>query len=134
MSSLMLCGRLSIQSSVMRSESGYGSGRSSTPLTTLNTAVFNVVNGVLLRPLPYPDSDRITLLWMDNRPQSIREDITSWPTYIDWKTQSTSYAHMAGFRPLALSLTGSGEPERLQGVLVTANFFDVMGIQPMMGR
>ena len=100
----------------------------------INTAVFNVVNGVLLRSLPYPDADRITLLWMDNRPQGIREDITSYPTYMDWNTQSMSYAHMAAFRPLSFSLTGAGEPERLQGVMVTANFFEVMRVQPMMGR
>jgi putative ABC transport system permease protein len=100
----------------------------------INTAVFNVVNGVLLRPLPYPDFDRITLVWMDNRRQGIKEDIASYPNYIDWKTQSTSYQHMAAFFPLAFSLTGAGEPERLQGVMVTANFFDVMGVQPMMGR
>src|SRR5512145_1492720 len=47
----------------------------------INTAVFTVVNGVLLRPLPYPDSDRITMIWMDNRPQGIREDITSYPNF-----------------------------------------------------
>jgi predicted permease len=71
---------------------------------------------------------------MDNRPQGIREDITSYPTYMDWNTQSMSYAHMAAFRPLSFSLTGAGEPERLQGVMVTANFFEVMRVQPMMGR
>ena len=100
----------------------------------VNTAVFNVVNGVLLRPLPYPDADRITLLWMDNRRQGIKEDITSYPNYMDWRSQSTSYTHMAAFRPLAFSLTGAGDPERLQGASVTANFFDVMGVPPLMGR
>jgi putative ABC transport system permease protein len=100
----------------------------------INTAVFNVVNGVLLRPLPYPEADRITLLWMDNRRQGIKEDITSYPNYVDWRDQSTSYAHMAAFRPLAISLTGDGDPERLQGASVTANFFDAIGVQPTMGR
>ena len=100
----------------------------------INTAVFNVVNGVLLRPLPYPDADRITMLWMDNRRQNIREDITSYPAYMDWKTQSTSYAHMSAYVPSAFSLTGAGEPERLIGAAVTASFFDVMGITPSMGR
>lgn len=100
----------------------------------VNTAVFNVVNGVLLRPLPYPDADRITMLWMDNRRQGIREDITSYPAYIDWKTQSRSYEHMAAVTPAAFSLTGAGEPERLLGAAVTASFFDVMGVLPSMGR
>ena len=92
----------------------------------VNTAVFNVVNGVLLRPLPYPDADRITMVWMDNRRQGIKEDITSYPNYLDWRMQSTSFAHMAAFTPSAFSLTGDGEPERLMGASVTASFFDVM--------
>ncbi len=100
----------------------------------VNTAVFNVVNGVLLRPLPYPDADRITLLWMDNRRQGIKEDITSYPNYRDWRDQSTSYTHMAAFTSSAFSLTGTGEPERLLGASVTANFFDVMQVPPTMGR
>jgi putative ABC transport system permease protein len=100
----------------------------------INTAVFNVVNGVLLRPLPYPDADRITLLWMDNRRQGIREDVTSYPNYADWRSQSMSYEHMAAFRLYPYSLTGAGEPERLQGATVTANFFDVMGVRPIIGR
>jgi putative ABC transport system permease protein len=100
----------------------------------VNTAVFNVVNGVLLRPLPYPDADRITMLWIDNRRQNIREDIASYPIYLDWKTQSASYAHMAGFTSAAFSLTGSGDPERLNGAQVTADFFDVMQVKPILGR
>jgi putative ABC transport system permease protein len=100
----------------------------------INTAVFNVVNGVLLRPLPYPDADRITMLWMDNRRQGIKEDITSYPNYLDWRGGSTSYEHMAAFTPNAFSLTGTGEPERLLGASVTASFFDVMGVRPLLGR
>jgi putative ABC transport system permease protein len=100
----------------------------------VNTAVFNVVNGVLLRPLPYPDADRITMLWMDNRRQNIKEDITSYPNYLDWRAQSASYEHMAAYTPSAFSLTGSGEPERLLGASVTANFFDVLQVQPVLGR
>jgi putative ABC transport system permease protein len=100
----------------------------------VNTAVFNVVNGVLLRPLPYPDADRITMLWMDNRRQGIKEDITSYPNYLDWRAQSTLYEHMAGFTQSAFSLTGSGEPERVLGASVTASFFDVMQVRPVLGR
>jgi putative ABC transport system permease protein len=100
----------------------------------INTAVFNVVNGVLLRPLPYPDPDQITMVWVHNRRQNLTEDITSYPNFVDWKTQSTSYAHMAGFTESAFTLTGDGEPERLRGASVTASFFDVMQIAPAMGR
>jgi predicted permease len=100
----------------------------------INTAVFNVVNGVLLRPLPYADADRITMLWMDNRPANIREDITSYPNYRDWRTRSTSYAHIAAYTFAAFSSTGAGEPERLIGAAVTANFFDVLQVSPVLGR
>ena len=100
----------------------------------VNTAVFSVFNGVLLRPLPYPDADRITMVWLDNRRLGIKEDITSHPNYRDWREQNGSYAHMAAFTPSSFSLTGAGEPERLQGAQATASFFDVMGVSPSIGR
>lgn len=100
----------------------------------VNTAVFSVFNGVLLRPLPYPDADRITMMWLDNRPQGIKEDINSYPNYLDWRDQNTTYEHVAAFRPGAFTMTGSGEPERIQGAFTTANFFDVMGLKPVLGR
>ena len=100
----------------------------------VNAAVFTVYNGVILRPLPYPDADRITMVWMDNRRERIREDITSWPNYMDWRSQNSSFAHMAGFTPSSFNLTGSGDPERLRGAQVTANFFDVMGLKPVLGQ
>ena len=99
-----------------------------------NAAVFSVVDGVLLRPLPYPDADRITMVWLDNRREQIKEDITSYPNYRDWRDQNTSYQHLAGYSESAFALTGAGEPERLFGAQVTANFFDVMGLTPMIGR
>src|SRR4029453_12753830 len=100
----------------------------------VNTAGFSVFNGVVLRPLPYPDPDRIAMVWMDNRQQGIKEDITSWPNYMDWRNQSSSFAVMAGFTDAAFNLTGADEPERLQGAQATANFFDVMGVRPLLGR
>jgi predicted permease len=100
----------------------------------VNTAVFSVVNGVLLRPLPYPEAHRITLVWMDNTRERIKEDITSYPNYRDWRDQNSSYAHLAAYSETAFALTGAGEPERLFGAAVTANFFDVMGHAPVAGR
>jgi putative ABC transport system permease protein len=100
----------------------------------VNTAVFSVFNAVLLRPLPYPDADRITMMWLDNRPQAIKEDIASYPIYRDWREQNTVYEHVAAFRPAAFTLTGTGEPERIDGALTTANFHDVIGLRPVLGR
>ena len=100
----------------------------------VNTAVFSVFNGVILRSLPYPDADRITMVWMDNRQQNIKEDITSYPNYRDWRDQGSSYAHLAAFTDSAFNLTGADQPERLNGAMATANFFDVMGVRPILGR
>ena len=100
----------------------------------VNTAVFSVFNAVLLRPLPYPAADRITLMWVDNRPQGIKEDIGSYPNYRDWREQNTTYEHVAAFRGAAFTLTGAGEPERIDGALTTANFNDVIGLRPVLGR
>ncbi len=99
-----------------------------------NTAVFSFVNGLLLRALPYPDADRITMVWLDNRRENIREDITSYPNYRDWRDQNSTYEHLAAYSLSAFALTGAGEPERLIGAQTTTNFFDVMGLKPVMGR
>src|SRR5687767_13329095 len=100
----------------------------------VNTAVFSVLNGVLLRPLPYPDADRIMMMWLDNRPQGIKEDIGSYPNYRDWREQNTTFEHVAAYRPTALTMTGAEEPERIPVAMTTANFFDVVGLRPVLGR
>lgn len=100
----------------------------------VNTAVFSVFNGVLLRPLPYPDADRITMMWVDNRPQGIKEDIGSYPNYRDWREQNTTYEHVAAFTGANFTVTGSDEPDRIPGARTTANFHDVIGLKPVIGR
>lgn len=100
----------------------------------VNTAVFSVVNAVLLQALPYPDAGRITMVWLDNQRQGLKEDITSYPNYLDWRDQNSVYEHLAAYTPASFSLTGAGEPERLRGAYATANFFDVMGLPPAVGR
>lgn len=88
----------------------------------------------MLRSLPYPDADRITMVWLDNRRENIKEDITSYPNYRDWRDQNSSYQHLAAYGETAFALTGAGEPERLLGAQVTANFFDVIGLRSQAGR
>ena len=63
----------------------------------VNTAVFSLFNGVILRSLPYPDAGRITMVWTDNRQENIKEDITSYPNYRDWREQNSSFAHLVAF-------------------------------------
>ncbi|MGH7507040.1 MAG: ABC transporter permease, partial [Longimicrobiales bacterium] len=76
-----------------------------------NTAIFSVVNAVLLRPLPYGDADRIAILWLRNVPEGIEEDITSFPNFSDWRARGTSFSHMAAISQTNRNLTGGGEPE-----------------------
>ncbi|MGH9834557.1 MAG: ABC transporter permease [Blastocatellia bacterium] len=99
-----------------------------------NTAIFSVVNGVLLRPLPYPQPEQLAMVWLDNRRQNIREDITSYPNFVDWRDQNKTFQGMAAVRNINVSLTGAGEPEELRGATVSANFFQLMGVAPAQGR
>jgi putative ABC transport system permease protein len=99
-----------------------------------NTAIFSVVNGVLLRPLPYAEPDQLAMVWLDNRRQGIRDDITSYPNFLDWRDKNSSFQAMAGVRNLTTNLTGVGEPEELRGAAVSPNFFQLMGVGPALGR
>src|SRR5215469_1505533 len=87
-----------------------------------NTATFSVVNAVLLRPLPYDQPDRLAMLWTENPKQAIHEEGTSYPTFLDWRAQSQSFAEMGiCSRGNPVVLTGSDEPERVMGEYVSAN-------------
>ena len=99
-----------------------------------NTAIFSVVNSLLLRPLPYPDSEQLTWVWMDNRGEGIAEDIASWPNFADWRAQNQSFQAMAGVRDRRFNLTDAGEPEELYGANVSPNFFELMHVSPARGR
>ncbi|HEX7049884.1 MAG TPA: ABC transporter permease [Longimicrobiales bacterium] len=99
-----------------------------------NTAIFSVVNGVLLHPLPFHEPERLTMVWMDNMRMGIRTDITSYPNYEDMREQSRSFSDLAGYGYGAANLTGDFEPERVALARTTANFFDVLGVQPVLGR
>ncbi|MGH9811953.1 MAG: ABC transporter permease, partial [Candidatus Acidiferrales bacterium] len=99
-----------------------------------NTAIFSVVNAVLLRPLPFSEPGRLTMVWLDNRDEGWPEDLTSYPTYLDWRAQSRSFEEMAAFTPSEASLSGEGEPERVRSAVVSANYFSVLRVEPMRGR
>jgi putative ABC transport system permease protein len=99
-----------------------------------NTAVFSVVRGVLLEPLPYPNAHELAYVWLDNRRQSIPDDITSWPNFMDWKTQNTTFASMAGYYDTRVQLTGQGEPLEVAATYGSDGFFDVLGIGAASGR
>jgi putative ABC transport system permease protein len=97
------------------------------------TAIFSVVNTVLLRPLDYTDPDRIVVIRETQLPQ-FPEFSVSPPNYIDWEKQTKSYEYIAAYSGAALNLTGEGEPQRLTGVKATAHYFDVYGVKAILGR
>jgi putative ABC transport system permease protein len=97
-----------------------------------NTAIFSVVNAVILRPLPYKNPDRLVSLW-ENVPQHGRWRATP-ANFLDWKQQQTLFEDLAGFSASTMTFTGSGEPEQLQGARAGAGYFAVLGVEPMLGR
>jgi putative ABC transport system permease protein len=97
-------------------------------------AIFSVVHSVVLRPLPYPDADRIVMVWMENHRLGLREDFHSYPNLADLKSQNRSLSHLAPFSEGGYNLTGAGEPVRIVAGSLPAEALAVLGARPMMGR
>ena len=97
-----------------------------------NTAVFSIVNGVLLNPLPFPDSDRLVTLF-ESKP-NFREGSISYPNFLDWQRDNHAFTSIAAYRPDTFSLTSAGEPEQVRGEMVSADFFSILGVKPVLGR
>ncbi|HYY55999.1 MAG TPA: ABC transporter permease [Pyrinomonadaceae bacterium] len=99
-----------------------------------NSAIFTVVNAVLLKPLPYANADRIVWIEAVNPTQGIIRSNSSPPDFADWKNQSQVFEEMAAFVTGGAILSGGAGPERVPASFVTANFFLVLGVKPAMGR
>src|SRR5688572_11206341 len=99
-----------------------------------NAAIFTVVNAVLLRPLPYPDPDRLVIVWTYNPRQGFNKDVATYPNFEDWRRASQSFEHMSGSFGASVTLTGSGDPAQIRGARVTHEFLDTLRIPPMLGR
>src|SRR5690348_2047881 len=97
-----------------------------------NTALFSVVNGVLLSPLPFPQPERLIALY--SRTSDFDHSSISYPNFLDWQRQNNSFAQLAAYRHDSFNMTGAGEPERLRAEMVSAGFFSILGVQPVMGR
>ena len=98
-----------------------------------NTAVFSVVNHVLIRPLPYQDPERIVQIWQSSGEYSRSE--VSPPNYLDWKLQSKSFQSMASYVNMAsFNLVGIGLPEKINGALLSSEVLPLLGIRPLIGR
>jgi putative ABC transport system permease protein len=99
-----------------------------------NTATFSVVHGILLRPLPYPDPDRLAMVWVNNPGEGIDKDIASFPLFADWRQQAKSFEQIVAYTDGGFTLTGRGEPEQLRGAWVAAGFFPMLGVPAALGR
>jgi putative ABC transport system permease protein len=97
-----------------------------------STAIFSIVNGILLKPLPFPEPDR--LMWITEANKSGNSISVSWLNYLDWRARQHSFDGLAVSRFNQSTLTGAGQAVRLTGRRVSANFFQVLGIQPSTGR
>jgi predicted permease len=99
-----------------------------------NTAIFSVVNAVILRPLPYAAPDRLVELWGNVKRAKVERRGTSFPDYFDWRTQSQSFDGMALHTGDNVTLTGVDEPERIPAEYVAQPYFDLLGVAPQLGR
>ena len=99
-----------------------------------NTAVFSLVNALLIRPLPYKAPENLVLLFEKFSAQGLDQIPVSAPEYLDWEKQTTSYDGMAAFNFANFNLTGGDMPERVQGAVVTPSLFPLLGVHPIKGR
>ncbi len=99
-----------------------------------NTAIFSVVNAVLLRPLPYSEPEELMTVWLDNRLQGWPQDVTSYPLYTDWNEQSRSFEDMSAWTFTRMNISGDGEPQRILGVQASPNLMPVLGVEAEHGR
>ncbi len=97
-----------------------------------NTALFSIVNGVLLNPLPYEHAEQLVAVYA--KTVEFKTSSISYPNFLDWQRENNSFAALAAFRSDTFNLTGEGEAEHLRGNMVTATFFPVLGVQPVAGR
>jgi putative ABC transport system permease protein len=97
-----------------------------------NTAIFSVVNGVLFRPLPYPDADRLVQV-MERNDSRLRMDV-AWPNFVDWREQARSLDGAAAFTAERITVLGPDRAVRTRGSRVSQGFFELLGVNPMLGR
>src|SRR5215469_9560998 len=97
-----------------------------------NTALFTVVNGVLLNPLPYPHSDRLVAVYASTR--GVDRAPSTYLNFLDWQRQTKTFSSMAMYRGQDYNVTGSGEAERLSGYMISADFFPTLDVNPIAGR
>ena len=99
-----------------------------------NTAIFSVVNAVLLKPLSYREPDRLVFVWERNVAIGKDRDFVAAPNYLDWKAQNTVFEALGAYRTGGFAMTGAGEPESVTAVFLSSSTFRVLGVEPLVGR
>jgi len=102
-----------------------------------NTTIFSAIDAVLLNPLPYKDPDRLMVVWETNKqlgPEMWDRNEVTIGNFLDWRSRNQSFDQLGSLFYTDMNLSGTGEPERIRSCVVTTNFFQVLGVQPMLGR
>src|SRR2546423_7396445 len=99
-----------------------------------NSAIFSVINAVLLRPLPFKHPEQLVMVWENAAHLGFPKNTPSPANFLDWQKQAQSFTGMAAMAERSFNLTGVGEPERLEGRRVSANLFDLLGVPALLGR
>lgn len=99
-----------------------------------NAAIFSAVNAFVLQPLPYPDPNRIVMVWNTAPDRNISRGTASAAEFLDWREMNHVFDSLAACRPSFATVTGSGDPEQVWSMNVSANFFKLLGTKPMLGR
>ncbi len=98
-----------------------------------NTAIFSVVDAILLRPLPFTDAGSLVIVWESNAQSSSSHNTVSPPNFLDWESQNQVFSGMSYVSDLGRNLTGNGEPEQVVVQYVSVKFFSVLGVSPIIG-
>ena len=100
-----------------------------------NTAIFSVVNGVLLRPAPFTELDRISMVWETDRASGTTREPSSIPDFVDFQSRSKQFERLAAFTPIEVSASrANADPERLVGLSVSEGYFETLGLKVFAGR
>src|SRR5579875_2540444 len=99
-----------------------------------NTAIFSVVDGVLLRPLPYPQPDRLVRVWESNPAKGFSRNVVNPFNFLDWRDRNRSFTHMAAIEGGSSSITGAGDPVAVAAMQVSPDFFSILGVPAYLGR
>ena len=99
-----------------------------------NVVIFSVVNGILLKPLPFPDSGRVVTIWETFANRNVTRGTASAAEYLDWRDMNHVFQELSASRALSFSITGGGDPERVWGSQVSGNFFRMLRVTPVIGR